>query len=311
MYLPSNASRARRAEAERARSARAEIVAALSSGAITRRDLVKWGIATAAGALVWKRGLSPFAPSAYGDVPTGTPRSPVPSALAFTQPLPRLEVLPRLPVSALVPAPTERANTTPNVAKGIGPVEGRPPGPDWAHQRFQEFFPQVAYDVTTRPAAAGTRFHPALPEQRPEKVWLFNGTLPPKLVRARVGEPILFRHHNGLPADAGVNGGFGRNELSTHLHNGHNPAESDGFTGAFFFSQEFYDYRRPRRWAARTCGGSTPTAPSPSSSSSGSSPGCSWSTATTPRTRTTPCSCAGRSTRGRRRSRPRSRRRPG
>jgi FtsP/CotA-like multicopper oxidase with cupredoxin domain len=245
MYLPSNASRTRRAEAERARAERAQIVAALSRGTITRRDLVKWGIATAAGALAWKRGLSPFAPSAYGAVPTGTPRSPVPPGLEFTQALPRPDVLPRLPVSALQPTPTEQANTTPNVAKGIGPVEGRPPGPDWAHQRFQEFFPQVAYDVTTRPAAAGTRFHPALPAQRPEKVWLFNGNLPPKLIKARIGEPILFRHHNGLPADPAVNGGFGRNELSTHLHNGHNPAESDGFTGAFFFSQEFYDYRWP------------------------------------------------------------------
>jgi FtsP/CotA-like multicopper oxidase with cupredoxin domain len=33
--------------------------------------------------------------------------------------------------------------------------------------------------------------------------------------------------------------------ISTHEHNGHNPAESDGFAGAFFFPGQYYDYRWP------------------------------------------------------------------
>ena len=53
------------------------------------------------------------------------------------------------------------------------------------------------------------------------------------------------RHYNGLPIDPAANFGFGLHTLSTHEHNGHNPAESDGFTQAFFFPGQFYDYRWP------------------------------------------------------------------
>lgn len=74
MYISSNASRIRQREAQRARDNRAEIVKARSLGQISRRDLIKWGIFTAGGALVCKNGLSPFARGAYAAVPTGTPR---------------------------------------------------------------------------------------------------------------------------------------------------------------------------------------------------------------------------------------------
>src|SRR5712691_8588014 len=76
-YLSSKASRIRQREAQNARDNRAEIVRALSIGQITRRDLYKWGLFTTTGLLAWKNGLSPFAPSAFAAVPTGTPRSPL------------------------------------------------------------------------------------------------------------------------------------------------------------------------------------------------------------------------------------------
>ena len=76
MYISDKASRIRQREAQKARDNRAEIVRALSQGQITRRDLVKWGVFTATGALALKNGLSPFARSAFADVPTGTPRAP-------------------------------------------------------------------------------------------------------------------------------------------------------------------------------------------------------------------------------------------
>ena len=60
---------------------------------------------------------------------------------------------------------------------------------------------------------------------------------------ARYGQPLLFRHYNALPISATANGGFGVNQMSTHLHNGHNPAESDGFPGAYFYPGQYYDYR--------------------------------------------------------------------
>jgi FtsP/CotA-like multicopper oxidase with cupredoxin domain len=262
-FRPWNASKARLREAENARKRRQEIVKALSQGSVSRRELFKWGLITGAGLIAPIHGLSPFVTRAYADdggsggIPTGAPPSPGTVGLAFTQPLMRFEVLPRNPVSILNPAPTVEANTLqtynvdPLLGGGIGPVEGRPPGPDWAHQRWDEFLPKVAIEVTQEGAKTNPngnipfRFHPSLPVQGPNAMWTFNGTLPPKLVLARYGEPVLFRHHNKLPADVKQNGGFGRHTLTTHLHNGHHGAENDGFTGAFFFPGQFYDNHYP------------------------------------------------------------------
>ncbi|HXB71231.1 MAG TPA: multicopper oxidase domain-containing protein [Candidatus Acidoferrales bacterium] len=260
-FLPWNASKARLREAENARKRRQEIVKSVSEGAVSRRELFKWGLITGAGLIAPIHGLSPFVTSAYADdgggIPTGAPPSPGLAGLAFTQPLPRFEVLPRNPVSSLNPAPTIEANTTqtytvdPLLGGGIGPVEGRPPGPDWGHQRWDEFLPQIAIEVTQEGAKTNPngnipfKFHPSLPVQGPNAMWTFNGTLPPKLILGRYGEPILFRHHNQLPADVKQNGGFGRHTLTTHFHNGHHGAENDGFTGAFFFPGQFYDNHYP------------------------------------------------------------------
>jgi manganese oxidase len=165
------------------------------------------------------------------------------------------------------------------------PAEGRPPGEGWAHQRWDDFNPEV-YVVTAQAGARvnnglrdtkqehsysqgefapgglyyntagvtgfnGTtaglevRLHPNMPIQDPEALWTFDGTLPPKLLKATYGEAVLFRHYNALPIDPAANFGFGLHTLSTHEHNGHNPAESDGYTGAFFFPGQYYDYRWP------------------------------------------------------------------
>jgi FtsP/CotA-like multicopper oxidase with cupredoxin domain len=282
MFLPPKTSRARAREAERARENRLDIVRAWSQGQITRRDLVKWGLFTAGGALLLKNGLSPFAQSAYAQVPTGTPRSPLFGVQPFTTPMPRFDVLPRSAVSTLNPAPTAQANQTqqrldPVLVNGrtgmTGPIEGRPPGPIWAHQKFADLPPQVAVEVSQAQATTNTaynprvpsslnsgivptqtiplKFHPGFPTQNPNAVWTFNGTIPPKLVQGRYGEPILFRHHNRLPADVTQNGGFGRHTISTHEHNGHHGAENDGFTGAYFFPNQFYDYHWPIVLAGR------------------------------------------------------------
>ncbi|HET7788204.1 MAG TPA: multicopper oxidase domain-containing protein [Myxococcales bacterium] len=213
-----------------------------------------------------------FAASARADsVPTGLPPSPLFGVQKFTQPLPRFDILPRQPVSVLNPPPTEQANTTqqavdPALGGGMGPIEGRPPGPVWAHQGWTRFPPQVAIDLTMEGAKLNTvydpgvspsfnsgiqpgtfqfKFHPGLPTQGPLAMWTYNGTLPPKLMIGRYGEPILFRLHNRLPADKNANGGFGIHSISTHEHNGHHGAENDGFTGAYFWPGEFYDYHYP------------------------------------------------------------------
>jgi len=256
IYLPWNSSKTRLKEAEDARKNRMEIVQALSWGQISRRELIKWGLFTAAGALAPIKGLNPFVSSAYAEVPTGAPSSPGLIGLEFTQPMLRLEVLPRNPISSLNPAPMVQSNQTlqrvdPMLGGGFGPIEGRPPGPNWAHQRFAKLPPKVAMEVTQEGAKTNPngnipfKFHPNLPAQGPLAMWTFNGTIPPKLVLGRYGEPILFRHHNKLPVDVKKNGGFGCHTISTHEHNGHHGAENDGYTGAFFFPGQFYDYHWP------------------------------------------------------------------
>ena len=165
------------------------------------------------------------------------------------------------------------------------PAEGRPPGEGWAHQRWDEFGPKVYFqsaqtgarrnnglrdsrqrhrysvgefapgglyhNTTGLAGSEGTtrgievKFHPAMPAQDPLALWTFDGTVPPKLLQARYGQPVLFRHYNALPIDPSANLGFGTHTISTHEHNGHNPAESDGYTQAFFFPGQFYDYVWP------------------------------------------------------------------
>jgi manganese oxidase len=271
IYLPWNASKARIRDAKRARKERAEIVRELSWGRISRRDLLRMGLFTSAGMLAPIRGLNPFVGTASGDT-LQLPRSPIFGAKSFTQPMPRFDVLPREHPSCLTPLCQAEANQTlmtvdPALGGGFGPIEGRPPGPVWAHQRYSEYEPGVCVSATQAPATTNysyrpevasqhnsginpshgmpLRFHPSLPIQNPNAVWTFNGTIPPKLVQAKYGEPVLFRHHNRLPYDVTQNGGFGRHTISTHEHNGHHGAENDGFTGAFFFPGQFYDYHWP------------------------------------------------------------------
>ncbi len=171
------------------------------------------------------------------------------------------------------------------------PAEGRPPGLGWSHQRWKEFKPKKYFQTATTgartngglrnrkqshryrrgefghhglyhnttglPGFEGTtkgiqvKFHPNMPIQKSETLWTFDGTFPPKLLKARYGEPVLMRHYNALPIDVSTNRGFGVHTLTTHEHNGHNPAESDGYTNAFFFPGQFYDYRWPMQLASR------------------------------------------------------------
>ena len=278
MYISEKASRTRQREAQKARDNRAEIVRALSQGQISRRDLVKWGVFTATGALALKNGLSPFARSAFADVPTGTPRSPLFGAAKFTQRMSRLQLQAPVPLTRLARGAEADAAFTglhagEHVARRLsyhndfsayvgdpaqnpfrnpltnrGPLEGRPPGPFFAHQRWEEFFPKVGYVMSLGQCVPGTRFHPNFPNQNPNSVWCYGtgrfarGSMPPFLIKGRYGEPIITRIYNNTPVDRAQNGGFGRNETQLHFHNAHNGAESDGATGAHHFPGTFYDY---------------------------------------------------------------------
>jgi FtsP/CotA-like multicopper oxidase with cupredoxin domain len=129
------------------------------------------------------------------------------------------------------------------------------------HYSAGEFAPGGLYHrvfsapVPGAPTLEGTtqgiavRFHPNMPVQDHKALFTFDGTFPPKLVMARYGEAIMMRHYNALPIDPAANRGFGLHTITTHEHNGHTGAESDGFTNAFFFPGQFYDYRWPMQLA--------------------------------------------------------------
>src|SRR6201999_2050947 len=173
-FLPENASKARLREAENARKNRQEIMKAHSTGHLSRRDMLKLGLFTSAGMLISVNGLSPFARSVYANsnIPTGLPPSPLFGVQPFSTPMPRFDLFPRQPVSILNPTPTAQANTTQQVLntqlEGVrpgdtGPIEGRPPGPIWAHQSFAQFSPQVAFEVTQEGAKTNTVYNPGVP----------------------------------------------------------------------------------------------------------------------------------------------------
>jgi len=99
------------------------------------------------------------------------------------------------------------------------------------------------FDGTTK--GIPVRFHPFMPVQDEQAVWTFDGTIPPKLLMARYAQPIMFRNYNALPIKFESNRGFGNHFITTHEHNGHVGAESDGYAEAFFLPGQFYDYHWP------------------------------------------------------------------
>ncbi|WP_262964889.1 multicopper oxidase family protein [Methylobacter psychrophilus] len=86
------------------------------------------------------------------------------------------------------------------------------------------------------------------------KVWTYvdmnsdsNGEFATGVLRlkAQYGSPVLMRMYNGLPKGDRDTQGFGINQCSPHLHNAHNPPESDGGPMRFFDSGKWWDYWYP------------------------------------------------------------------
>src|SRR5947208_12452123 len=199
----------RNRDAEVARRNRQELIAAK----LGRRDLMKLGLLTASGLLVAKRGLSARVAGATSSPPT-TP---------FIAPLPIPPVLE--PQASMTPAP----QAAPNPGAGEARLG--------VHQRWDEFLPKELYEVHAREAQHS--FHPELPLNT---VWGYDGIVPGPTYHATYGLPVLVRMHNELPPD---HVGFGIPQITTHLHNGHTPSESDGFPADFFDSGFFYDQHYP------------------------------------------------------------------
>src|SRR5260221_3987181 len=145
-----------------------------------------------------------------------------------------------MPIAQTVPSLTPTPPLAPNT--GAGEVRAA------SHQA-----PQI--DSTRFPVVPGTLYQfrqraigaiesPDLPTQT---IWGFDdgvhATSPGPTYQAFYGRPQLTRNINALPP-VGQNGGFGIPSVTTHLHNAHNPSESDGnpcdFYGVGHFCDQYY-----------------------------------------------------------------------
>jgi FtsP/CotA-like multicopper oxidase with cupredoxin domain len=243
-------SKARYREMINAAKNRRELIAA---GLTSRRDLLKMGLLTAGGMLVAKSGLSARAgqqvqtnnPASSGqNTSPGTNQNCVPgNQTASPRTRPFIQALPIMPlaqrVSSLSPAPTENPNV------GAGEVRAAPfQAPQIDASRFP-VVPATLYNIHQRQFTAIQ--HPDLPVQT---VWGFDdgtGTRSPgPTYQAHYGRPQLTRNINSLPSITEKNNtGFGMASVSTHLHNAHNPSESDGNPCDFYTNGHFCDQYYP------------------------------------------------------------------
>jgi FtsP/CotA-like multicopper oxidase with cupredoxin domain len=229
-------SRARYQEMLTAAKNRRELIAA---GLTSRRDLFKMGLLTAGGMLVAKAGLSAraYAQSVNGGtnqmcLPNNQPASP--RTRAFVQPLPIM------PIARTVPKLTPNPTLQPNTAAGeVRAAAFQAPQID--NERFP-VIPDILYQMRQR--AISVAQSPDLPLQT---IWGFDdgthATSPGPTYAAHYDAPQLTRNINALPPPS-QNGGFGIPSVTTHLHNAHNPSESDGnpcdFYGIGHFCDQYY-----------------------------------------------------------------------
>ncbi|TMH77353.1 MAG: bilirubin oxidase [Betaproteobacteria bacterium] len=222
---------------------RQELIAA---GLTSRRDLLKLGLLSASGMLLAKHGLSARAQTAT--TPTSTSpgsfnlclpgnQAASPTTRAFVEPLPIMPLAQTVPVSSLSPAPTIAPNTA------GGEVRAASHQAPLLNPSMFPFPPPRVYQV--RQHAIQAVQSPDLPTQT---IWAFDdgfhATSPGPTYRANYGVPQLVRNINALPP-ANQNGGFGMPSVTTHLHNGHTPSESDGNPCDFYPSGNFCDQYYP------------------------------------------------------------------
>jgi FtsP/CotA-like multicopper oxidase with cupredoxin domain len=234
-------SRKRYKEMQNAAKNRRELIAAGLSG---RRELMKLGLLTAGGMLVAKNGLSARATGQQTIPPSGSNQlclpgnqAASPATRAFVEPLPRMPITAATPLSSLSPAPT----ICPNTAGGEVRAACHQ-APELNPTKFP-FPPPRVYQMHQRQTLVSHS-----PDYPLQTVWGFDdgthGTLSPgPTYQANYGIPQMTRNINALPPLPEV-GGFGMPSVSTHLHNAHNPSESDGnpcdFYGIGNFADQYY-----------------------------------------------------------------------
>jgi FtsP/CotA-like multicopper oxidase with cupredoxin domain len=223
--------------AEIARKNRAEIVRA----GVTRRELIRMGLLTSSGYLISKRGLSAQTTCLAGACQLGCS----PPTDPFVDPLPIVPVLPERPLS----------DPGFQIPPSLQP-SGRPQDARTEPHQFRDRFPAQKFFISRMRPIPNARLSesPAnLARIGPQLMWGFNlggaaasdvALCPGPVIVSRYGTPYVIRRFNELAPDST---GFGRTEVSTHLHNFHSGPDSDGgpcdpaFT-RFFGIGKFYDY---------------------------------------------------------------------
>ena len=200
---------------------------------LSRREMMRLGLLTGGGGLIVKEGLSAraFADDGTLTFVKGVDGPPSPPATPWVQPMPTLTI--KTPLDPFDP------NQMP-----YGPPDGTTliDGPrNGCRISFSPTTPKpkpMAASFRRRSSISstckrlGVKVHPSY---EPTTVWGFDGQVPGPLIQARYGEPIWSgsritcrrsRHRRD----------FGIAEMTTHLHNGHTPTESDGNPVDFFNS---------------------------------------------------------------------------
>ncbi len=220
----------------------------IASGLTSRRDLLKMGLLSASGMLLAKHGLSARAQTSTTTAPTSTSpgsfnvclpgnQAASPATRSFVEPLPIMPVAQTVPVASLSPAPTIAPNTA------GGEVRAASHQAPLLNPSMFPFPPPRVYQVRQHSIQAVQS--PDLPIQT---IWGFDdgfhATSPGPTYLADYGIAQLVRNINALPP-VNQNGGFGMPSVTTHLHNGHTPSESDGNPCDFYPSGNFCDQYYP------------------------------------------------------------------
>ena len=235
---------------------------------LTRRQLFKMGLTAGVGGLTAIGGnnfLPNLAEAAKGRGTKGSSNSRAriispPCTLPWSDPLP----IPKAPmaVSAFQGPEAEKdkcqeKHTLWNPGKGpMGDEEDFTEARTEEHQRWDELGGLAActkYELMAK--EIDWNFYSAA--EYPgfnSKVWTYVDLNPNEQgefatgvlrLKAHYGKPVLMRMYNGLPKAGRDTKGFGISQISPHLHNAHNPPESDGGPLRFWDSGQWYDFWYP------------------------------------------------------------------
>lgn len=235
----------------------------IQSAGLTRRELFKMGLTASVGGLATIAGKNLLPNSAFADDGSHTLISP-PCNMPWTEPLPIPKACQstsafRGPLAHVGRCDEKHALKNPgnkHSETGDEIEEEFEEARTEAHQRMDELGGLDActrYELMAREIDWNFYSAAEYPNFN-SKVWTYVDMNPNEQgefatgvlrINAHYGSPVLMRMYNCLPKDGRDNQGFGLNQMSPHLHNAHNPPESDGGPLRFFDSGKWYDYWYP------------------------------------------------------------------